>query len=823
MSLKQWFESYFGIAPAPTGQGTDWRWLIRSPWPESWPQWWLVLVVVGIVTLVVWLYRRDAQSLSRGQRGVLLALRGVVLLLMLALLTELSIEVRRTGLPSLAVMVDTSASMSLIDQPETGTRQSPRVRTLAKELGREPSRWELTQDILLRDDGRWFRDLQESHPLRLYQFDETALPIALTGATDAVTGVSTPVATGQLPAADGAEQYSVAGLKAALEALAPTGSQTRPAVAVKKVLADLRGAPPAGIVLFTDGVASLTDADKLSTVADACRRRGVPLLVVGLGSDEPTRDLQLYDTLVEDVAFINDPLSFTARMKAFGFAGQEVELRLRAVNSEEVLARRKVVAGPDGQSQKVELTWTPDKAGEFDLVLELTPASRETDPENNREIRHVSVREEKIRVLLADSAPRYEFRYMKQLFERDPSVELKTLLLEADVEYAQEDRTAISLFPVKREELFRYDVIVLGDIPPSTLSPGVMEMVREFVRDKGGGLICIAGPSQMPAAFAGTALESLFPFESSAKLPNEPNLVEAFHANLTLEGQKGTGLFRFAPTDAECQRIWQAFPESTWLHPIPVTRPGALVLAEHPTRQGKLAKLPLILLQRVGAGKVLFHANDETWRWRYRVGDLYFGRYWVQAVRLLSRSKMIGKDRTAELSADRLVYQRGEAVSLRVRFLDERFLPKDPDGVAITLENQGGGRQTLTLSRVAQVATLFEAQTTQLPDGSYHAWISRPSFNEAPPSADFRIESPLRELQKRNMDRVDLQAAAKTSGGQFYTVDEVDRLLSELPPGNPVTLNSEAPLPLWNRPELLGLIIAVLTLEWGLRKRWKLV
>ncbi len=77
----------------------------------------------------------------------------------------------------------------------------------------------------------------------------------------------------------------------------------------------------------------------------------------------------------------------------------------------------------------------------------------------------------------------------------------------------------------------------------------------------------------------------------------------------------------------------------------------------------------------VGSGKVIFHATDETWRWRFRVGDVFFARYWVQTIRYLSRSKLLGKDRSAELTVDRREYRRGEPVRVRVRFLDDRQAP----------------------------------------------------------------------------------------------------------------------------------------------------
>jgi uncharacterized membrane protein len=565
--------------------------------------------------------------------------------------------------------------------------------------------------------------------------------------------------------------------------------------------------------------------DKLSTIAESVRRKGVQLHIVGLGSDEASRDVLIYDTLVDEIAFVGDPMSFTAKVKSFGYAGKKLTLRLRKEGEDKVLASQEIKAPADGQPLKVELSYTSSQPGEFDLVLEVVPQSDETNKQNNAEVRHVSVREEKIRVLLVDGTPRYEFRYLKQLFERDKSTELGTLLQDADLEYSQEDRTALEHFPVKKEDLARYDVIIFGDVIPGLLGPSVQENIRDFVREKGGSIVFIAGPQSNPAAMNGTPLESLLPFEpADVKVPAaDATLYDSFHPVLTLEGQKGNSLFRLGDGETESLRIWNGLPSLYWYVEIPKAKAGVRVFAEHPLKSGTNGRLPIIMMQQVGAGKVLYHATDESWRWRFRRGDLYYGRYWIQAVRYLSRGRLIGKDRTAELSVDQLVYQRGQPVTLRVRFVDEKFIPTDASGVTVMVERKGEGRQPVKLSRLRESPTMFEGQLLRLSDGSYHAWISQPAFNEAPPSTDFRVEAPLRELQRRGMDKTDLQLAAKLSNGRFYSLDTVDTLPNEIPLGTPIPLQTDNPIPLWNRWEVLMLFATLLSGEWLLRKRWRLV
>ena len=813
-TLQRILAWYLGRRVPRPGEGTAWRF----DWHLPEPHWFVLIASVAVVLFVVGVYRRDGETLRWKGRTLLIGLRLAVFCLVFGLLTELCLTIERTGLPVVAVMVDTSASMSLQDQYPANSTAARLVDEVAKSTGGESTRLAMTQYLLTRNGGQLLAELQLGHQIRLYRFAETANSLEAGDLND-IAKAGGDVRSPQ-------EAFSAALLE--LKALRAEGDQTRPAPAAKKVLGDLRGAPPAAIIMFTDGVASVSDTDRLSTIAETARRKGVQLHIVGIGSDAAAKDLYLNDTLVDEVNFVGDPMLFKAKLRGFGYSGQKVKLQLRKEDDQTILAQQDVTAPDDGQMETVELTYTSAVSGEFDYVLEIAPQAEETNRSNNAETRHVSIRDEKIRVLLVDGGPRYEFRFLKQLLERDKSIELSTLLQEADVEYTQEDRTAIAHFPVKKEDLARFDVLILGDLAPIPLGTSALDNVREFVRDTGGSVILIAGSQFNPRSFAGTPIESLLPFEIAGLRMPVDGTPERFHPTLTVEGQKGNSLFRLGNSETESLRIWNDLlwngsQAVTWMIEIAKLKPGARVFAEHPTKNGLSGHLPVIMLQQAGAGKVLYHATDESWRWRFRTGDLYYGRYWIQAIRYLSRSRMIGKDRTAELTVDQLVYQRGDSATLRVKFIDEKFMPSEADGVTVTIERKGEGRQAVKLSRLRDLPTSFEGQLARLGDGTYHGWVSQPAFNEAPPAVDFRVEIPQRELLRRAMDKADLQLAATTSHGRLYTLDDVDRLPSEIPRGTPVPLETDEPIPLWNRWELLSLFTMLLTAEWLLRKHFKLI
>ena len=811
--MKNFLEWYLGIASAQPGQGTEWSWQHQPPWPTWMPQWMVLVVSVAAIVYLGWVYRKDAQNASPMTRAGLTLLRLGVIVVTLLVLSELTLVVDRTGLPWVAVLIDDSASMGLEDRYEEVSDKFTADRLARASGSKARSRLAIAQGLLTRDDAEFLKQLQEGHQLKVYRFSESAVAIASSD-TESVSSEG--------------EDEKKDPMVAAVRALKADGNVTRPAEAVRKVLADFRGSLPSAIVILSDGITSSTDADRLSVVAETAAQRLVPIYTVGIGSEEAMHDLNLFDVLVDDVAFVGDPITFTGKLRSSGFKGKRVTIELKRKDSRQALARKKVTAAADGQTLPIEITWIPEEAGDFEFTLEAVPQRGESDKANNAETRQVSVREGRIRVLLAELEPRWEFRELKNMLEREKTVDLHTVLQDADLEYADQDVTAAPLrgrLPVNAEQLNGYDVIILGDLNPQYLTTGALETLRNFVRDSGGGLILIAGAQHNPVQYRGTPLEALLPIELDGVEVPSPDvpLPNEIRPQLTIEGRKSTPIFRFDANELDSDVVWKGLPGFYWMVSAPRIKAGATVFVEHPSRMGDGRKLPIILMQRFGSGKVLFHATDETWQWRRRVGDLYFGRYWIQAIRYLSRTRLLGQSKSAELRSDRLVYQRGDTVNLRVRFYDEKQIPKEKNGMSVIVERRGGDSQEVVLTQVPQAPNVFEGQLRRAIDGTYHAWVARPEFPENSPSTDFRIEAPVRELKLRGMDRSELMRAAEVTRGRYYSLARATTLPEDIPRGRPVAIHSEDPIRIWNRWELLILFCVLLTSEWLLRKRLRLV
>jgi hypothetical protein len=789
--LPDWLAPWLSAEPA-AGDGVTFR--VDFSWP--FPPWATLILLLAAVACVGLIYAYESRAAGRRYRLMLATMRLCALAILLLMLTKATLVLQRTGPPAIAVVVDRSASMGIVDKYENPPRAQSVVDGLQQAGLGTASRLDLAKLLLTENNSRLLRRLADNYRLNVYLAadDTERVPINAMPIAEKISG---------------------------LTADAPGSQATRLGDAVRQVLEDFHGTPPAGILLFTDGI--VTEGASLTDAARDARQHGVPLIAVGLGSEQAPRDIEVADVLVDDAVFVDDIVSFSVQIKATGLEGQPARVVLRREGESKPLAEQTITLGPDGRPQTVFLTDRPTTAGEVKYTVDVAPREDETNRDNNRQSRIVSVRDAKIRVLLAFGYPSYEFRFLKTLLERDATIQLATYLQDADPDYAGQDRTALRSFPVARDDLLEYDVLVLGDVDPRLLPRSVWADVRTFVAEKGAGVVFIAGPRFLPWLYRDVPdAAALFPVEidamdasRGAALPADVS--RGFVVEPTQLGLQA-GSMQLGDTLAETEQIWRSLSPLYWLAMIDRLKPAAQVLAEHPTHmtsQGR--RLPVIVSQYVGAGRVLFHAIDSTWRWRVGVGDAYFARYWVQTIRYLARGKL-NAGRGAEITTDRREYRQGETVAVRTRFLDQRLAPSGDD-VTLTIETPGQARQRAALHRSATVRSVFEGSIAGLRDGTYELLLSEPQLSGHPASTRFSVVTPPGELTRLAMDKSGLEAAAATTHGKFYTIADADRLVDELPRGHRVAIENLAPLEIWNRWWLLLPFLALIIGEWILRKR----
>jgi len=789
-NLPQWLADWLSI-PSTADAAT---WQLESAW--RWPPWATLLLIVAVIAFTVMLYVRESSSAGPWYRALLAGLRGAAIILVLIMLAQWVLAVRLTGRPNIVLIIDRSASMAIADRYDL--QELPpiiRERLLASGLS-EPTRLNLAKLLTISDDAKLLQTLADRWRLQVYFVDSRA--------ERAENARDVP-----------ALQASIHGLSTN----APGSGATRLGDAVRQVLGEFRGEPPTAIILLTDGVT--TEGVPLDDAAQHARRAGVPLFAVGLGSSRPPRDIELADVLVDDAVFVNDLVSVQVQVKATGLDAQSATVTLKREGMDAPVATQDIALSVAGHSTTVQLVDRPTEPGEISYVIEIAPRDDETNRENNRQTRKVAVRDEKIRVLMVQGYPNYEFRFLKSLLGRDRTIQLFTYLQDADPEYAAQDKTALPRLPINRDELFKYDVLILGDVDPRLATSSLWQHLRAFVTEKGGGVAFIAGPRFFPWLYADVSdVNALLPFDADAiarvdnnALPGEVS--RGFQVEPTPFGFQHPAL-QLGNTLAETRRIWKDLTPLYWFCEVNRLKPAAQVLAKSAIRNRQSA-IPLISFQYVGAGRVLFHAIDATWRWRLGAGDKYFARYWVQSIRFLARGKL-SSDQGVQLTSDRRLYTLGDVIELRARFFNGRFAPQGNE-VALVVESTGKTRRRLTLHRNPAAENVFAGTFSDFKQGEYDVTLAETQIPGTVPELRLKVVNPPGELARPIMDAAALTAAAQTTRGKFYTIAAADQLIGDLPTGRRVPLENLPPFPIWNRWWLLAAFLICLSTEWFLRKR----
>ncbi|MFO1092099.1 MAG: VWA domain-containing protein [Planctomycetaceae bacterium] len=776
-SVAEW---YLGVAPARAGESAQWSLAWGGAEGTST---WIAAVLAVAATLMLLIAWRQQTGPSR-RWWQLLAFRWLALSIVALWVGELTLVVVRTGLPTLALLMDTSASMGLEDRRDAGGVSQT---TGAAERSAQ-TRLPRAQRLLLDEDGALLRALSRRYRVHVYEFSDSARRIGQT-----------------------ATESDLAAVRQAIAGLAANGEETRPGPCLDQVLEEFRGAPPAAAVVFTDGIPSREAGELLSRARQPLLQR-VPVYTVALGSGQPAFDLAIDDLQADPIVFVGDTAAIDFAARGSGLQGREAEFLVQREGQPAVLSRSTVTMPSDGTTVPVRLSFTPAEEGEYELLVTARPIAGELNLDNNVLRRRVQVRRDRIRVLLVERAPRWEYRHLKAALERDPNVELRTVLQESDLEHQREDRTALASFPATREDLLAYDVVILGDVDLKYLNPGALDLVRDFVGMRGGGLILIAGTQHNPADFQGTPLESLVPVVySAARLATTPS--RPFRIVPARAGSDHP-LLRLGD-DSRTAQFWEHQPYLNWALDADVRPSGGLVVA---TRGPPDQRAAVIVLQRFGAGQVLFHATDELWRWRRRVEDRYYGRYWRQAIRFLCRARPSADGGAADLTTDRATYRQGETVRFRLRVPDRGQVSDGLAELSVMVERRGGEVQSVTLSAAVESPHEYAGALPSVTGGEYHAWLAGAAPRDADATCDFTVEFPRRELLRQSAELRDLQHAAVSSGGAAVPVDKVAQLVEQLPQGQMTSVLSSESIPIWSRAELLLLFVGLLAADWLLRR-----
>jgi len=496
--------------------------------------------------------------------------------------------------------------------------------------------------------------------------------------------------------------------------------------AIERALGEIDPRRLAGTIVVSDGQVH----DVPPEVPDWAARRPVHHVIPG-APDETDRRLVLED--MPSYAMVGEEESFALTLADDGGDGGPERVTVR--QNGRVIHELVVQPG-----RTVPVPFELERAGETVIEVEVEAREGEISTLNNRTTAFVTGVRDRLRVLLVSGVPYQGLRVWRNLLKADPAVDLVhfTILRPPEKQDGTPVRElALIAFPVR--ELFElklgeFDLIIFDRYARRGLLPlAYLDNVARYV-EEGGALLINAGPDfATPLSLARTPLERVIPLRPSGRVFEQP-----FRPQVTELGGRH-------PVTDTLDEDWEG-PWGPWFRHVDVEPGGGQVVLRG------AADRPLLVLDRVGGGRVAQLLSDHAWLWArgYEEGG---------PQQTLLRRLVHWLMQEPELEEERLLAEPGDATIQLTR----ETLDPEPQRVTATTPTGDSFEVELTPDDEGRLSTQLPAAEP----GLYR-------FDQADGQRAFAAVRPMapRELEDLRATAEPLAPVVEASGGAQRFTDE---------------------------------------------------
>lgn len=774
-----------------------------------------LLLMALAAGLAWWLYYREVYDFQRPYRWLLPTLRALAIALVVMMLLEPSLRYRYfEGTPTrLQVWVDATESMGEKDQGLTSTAEAR-------------DRYTRALNALLDGDSPQLEQWTKKGEVVLGRFG---------GDTSAVLWQSTLQQPNEIPSADSVQATewirptSLSYLLSREKERLGVNAADKDSTAANETAKSSEQSSP--LLLFTDGQHN-SGSEPLDVLKDWPKDRA-PIYIVGMGESTPPEKVSILAVQTPQQLYRSDRLQGTVRLQ--NGLPKDVAYELEVLHEGERLwSEIRTSTGPSNIEvpfsfsieelvKKIEQK-LPDGQQAQKLTVPLE-AKVKTLGVNQPESASgyswlLGVTTRKQRILMLDSRSRWETRYLRNALERDPQWEVHAYLVEKgkSPQWFSQGLAEVP-FPEEPHQFDLYDLIICGELEPEAISEEVSLNIQHSIQRGSAGWIVVDGQRGFWKSDNYRAFRPLLPVDWVD--PVAKNGDSTWQVKPVTDSTYSSILSLNEGTEQNSAETWSKLPGFKTVVPVKAL-PGSQTLASL-ERAGDT--LPYIVTRSAGAGRVLYFASDESWRYRYEVADKIHQRLWNQICRWCMREPFAIESEYVALDSGEPVYSIGQSVPIRARIRNSAGEPATLPQIEALIKKGESTVATLTLAMESDLPGTYRGQVSGLVPGDYAVSLVLPGFSVEATNVStmFRIlEPPNSELQNVTRNDSLLAQLASLSGGKYVNENQIGELWEAMKLRHNSKLVESDQL-LWQSYWWFVPVVLIIAVEWWLRKKAGLI
>jgi len=568
-----------------------------------------------------------------------------------------------------------------------------------------------------------------------------------------------------------------------------------------------------GVVLISDG--DWNEGLPPVEAATQLRLKNIPVFTMPVGSASRLPDIELLSLDVPTFGVAGKAVRIPFTVESALPRDFTTTVTLKTSDGDELTKEIRIAAM--GRTSDW-VSWKPRGTGDFTVTLDIPRHADETLTDNNRLTAPISIREEKLKVLVVESYPRWEYRYLRNALSRDPGVEVSCLLFHPGLSKIDGgNKDYIKEFPAGLDELSKYDVVFLGDVglDDGHLTSEQCRLLKGLVEHQASGLVLMPGWQGRQLSLLETELSDLYPVLLDPSQPGGWGSRTPGHFELTEAGRRSL-LTKLADTQDDNIDVWEDLPGFQWYAAVLRAKAGSEVLAVHKDILNEHGRLPLLATRTFGAGKVLFMGTDGAWRWREGVEDKYHYRFWGQVVRWMAYQRNMAKGETMRLFFTPDQPQMRQTLAVHAHVMERGGEPLANGDVTARIVAPSGKSETVRLAFSGDEWGVYHGRFTAEEPGKHQVMLSCRQTG-ATLETSFFVQGAARERVGRPARPEVLAEIARVAKGKTLDINrrgEIVQLLKDLPEPPPAVRRVQ----LWSHPAVAGLLILLLGAFWVGRK-----